>query len=208
MRYLITVSLLNSWLYALNAYEGYEDAAYEDFLRSLRRERSAPNAAMQTGIDFESDVEVAAMEPIIKERLDDPVYKVAAMVKGGVTQAALHVTREIDGIEFLLYGRLDWLRAGVISDIKRVNTSGKSPYQVGKYVSNIQHPFYFVICPGASRFDYLIFDGKEVFVETYTRTTLLQPAEDWVDTTIKEFMAFLKERGLLELYFEKWEARN
>lgn len=55
-RYLITQSLLSSWAYIFNAYEGYEEDAMESFLSTLRREPSEPTEAMLDGIDFENAV--------------------------------------------------------------------------------------------------------------------------------------------------------
>ena len=57
-RYMITHSLLSSWLYAMKG-NPYEDAtterdAYAEFLTVLRREPTPTTEAMQKGIDFEN----------------------------------------------------------------------------------------------------------------------------------------------------------
>ena len=58
--YLMTHSLLSSWLYAMKS-SPYEDLtserdAYGDFLKTLRREPTETTQAMQNGIDFENMV--------------------------------------------------------------------------------------------------------------------------------------------------------
>ena len=57
-RYMITHSLLSSWLYTMrdNPYETADstDDPMSDFLRTLRREPTPTTEAMQKGIDFEN----------------------------------------------------------------------------------------------------------------------------------------------------------
>ena len=57
MRYLMTHSLLSSWLYLMKE-NPYEDATTErdpmaEFMQTLRREPTPTTEAMQKGIDFE-----------------------------------------------------------------------------------------------------------------------------------------------------------
>ena len=194
-RYLITYSLLSSWLYIYRAYEGYEDAAYEDLLSTLRREDRPPNEAMQAGIDFENMVNACADGAQAKT---EAVGAVADIVRGGQKQVALYKDKNIGGFDFLLYGRLDCLKAGTIYDIK----FSKS-YEVGKFLDNTQHPFYFEICPEAREFEYLVSDGTDMFREKYHRDEVSD-----IDRTILDFMEFLKSVNLWDLYCEKWKARE
>ena len=65
-RYLMTHSLLSSWLYAIKE-NPFEDAASErdplaEFMQTLRREPTPTNEAMQNGIDFE-DLVTAIVTP-------------------------------------------------------------------------------------------------------------------------------------------------
>jgi len=194
-RYLITQSLLGSWLYIYRAFEGYEDTAYEDFLVALRREERPANEAMQAGIDFENMVNACADGAQAKTVA---VANVADIVRGGQKQVALYRDKDIGGVNFLLYGRLDYLKTGTIYDIK----FSKS-YEVGKFLDNTQHLFYFEICPEARVFEYLVSDGVDVFREKYNRLEVLS-----IDRTILDFVEFLRSAGLWELYCEKWKARE
>ena len=55
-RYLITQSLLSSWSYVHNCWEGCEEDAMASFLATLRREPAEVTEAMQDGIEFENAV--------------------------------------------------------------------------------------------------------------------------------------------------------
>lgn len=59
-------------------------------------------------------------------------------MRGGVLQYKARKPIEAGGMQLLLYGRLDCLKAGEIIDIKF-----SKGYDVGKYFSSTQHPAYF-----------------------------------------------------------------
>lgn len=198
---LITHSLLNSWLYALrdNPYGDDEDPM-EDFMRVLRRESSEPTEAMQKGIDFENLVTAIATGGDFDE--EHPWYKaaskVADMVRGGLFQYKATKRMTINGLEFLLYGRLDVLRAGEVEDIK---FSGS--YSRGKFVDYTQHPMYLELIPEAEVFRYIISNGTEVWTEEYRRDET-SPIED----VISDFADWLLVMGLMDTYKEFWTARE
>ena len=197
-RYLLTQSLLNSWLYLYKVNENFADSVYKDFLDVLYRKDRLPSKAMQAGIDFENMVTAAANGAKVKS---EAANKVADIVRGGQTQVALYQRKTIYCIDFLLYGRLDYLKAGTIYDVKFVIREGN--YEAGKYVDAIQHPFYFELLPEANQFDYLISDGIDVFTESYRRESV-----ESIDWTVSEFIDFLRVHKLLEVYYEKWAARS
>ena len=192
-RFLLTQSLLGNWLYIYNAFEGYEDAAHADFLKSLNREPIEQTEAMLAGIQFENMVNASAEGA---EAKDQCVNAIADIVRGGQKQVALYNSMTADGIEFLLYGKLDYLKVGVIYDIK----FSKS-YEAGKYTESIQHPFYFALCPEARQFEYLVSNGNDVFIERY-----MQSETPGIEKTITEFLSYLNYSGLANIYFEKWKA--
>jgi len=203
-RCLLTQSLLNSWLYTFKARDGNEDAAQADFIDVLNRVERPPNEAMTAGIHFESVVNAIVDKKAVKtdwiQSIGDTkgAEAIAKIVSGGQPQAALHKDKTINGINFLLYGKLDYLKAGTIYDIKYSKT-----YEAGKYLSSIQHPFYFELCPDALWFEYLVSNGSDVFVERYTRE-----ATERIDAMVEEFIAYLYETKLDSVYFDKWVARD
>jgi len=126
------------------------------------------------------------------------IMRAASIVGGGVSQVKLSKPKTIGGVDFLLYGRLDTLKAGTIYDLKFSKT-----YEAGKYIDSTQHPMYLELELGAIDFQYVVSDGKDVFLETYRREDV-RPIED----TIAEFMDFLRLSGLDGVYFEYWKARG
>lgn len=201
-RYLITPSLLNSWGYIWEAPKGVKEAesdlicledkkdiavakAKEDFLRVLERLPSEPNKYMQAGIDFE------------KECYEGKTC-VSPIIEGGAFQIVGKKEITIDNVDYLMYGRLDVLKGGVIYDIKRCVR-----YAPQKYISSYQHGFYMDLFPEAYKFVYLAFDGNALHQETYYR----EQCRD-TEQAIKAFHSWLVENDLIDLYEEKWKSRK
>lgn len=217
--YLLTHSLLSSWIFAMkdNPYEDTttEKDYFQEFLKSLRREPTETTEAMQNGIEFE-DLVTAIVEGkeefgFYKASPDDdslvpaatnehkwytPACQIANIVKGGLLQYKAKKPIEVSGEQFLLYGRLDVLKAGKVMDIKF-----SKGYERGKYLTSTQHPVYLELIPEASEFTYLVCNGVDVFKETYRRdeTPSIYP-------TIEQFVEFLKSTGLWAVYTAHWEA--
>lgn len=201
MRYMVTHSLLSSWLYAMkdNPYEDMttERDYFQEFLTVLKREPTETTEAMRNGIEFENLVTDILNGDADKDHSwYDAARKVAAKVAGGLAQFRAKAETEIDGIRVLLYGRLDWLRAGVIYD-----TKFSKSYDRGKYFDSTQHPMYFALIPEATEFSYIVSNGTDVWTETYRRDEAADIRE-----IISCFFAWLKDNGLFEIYKEKWVA--
>lgn len=200
--YLMTHSLLSSWLYAMKE-NPYEDATterdtYEDFLKTLRREPTETTEAMQKGIDFEDLVTaIVNGNADVTDKWYDAAKKVADIVGGGRLQYKVSKKIEVNGIELVLYGRLDALKAGVVYDIK---FSGS--YDVGKYITSTQHPTYLELIPEAETFTYLVSNGTYVWPETYRRdeTPSIIPI-------ISDFLKWLELQGLMNTYKENWSSK-
>jgi len=203
-RYLMTHSLLSSWLYAMKG-NPYEDAttekdAFAEFMMTLRREPTPTNEAMQKGIDFENLVTAIVNGEQTPPDLDkwyDAAYEVAEIVRGGLLQYKAKKEIEVAGITFLLYGRLDALKAGVVYDIKF-----SSGYDKGKYVTSTQHPTYLMLIPDAYEFTYLVSNGGSVWKETYHRDETADIRE-----VISDFVSWLEANDLMDTYKEHWEAK-
>ena len=201
MKYWLTQSLLSSWLYYINAEDEYTDTAWASFVATLRRERKEPTKAMQDGIRFEAMVnDLVAGEPITTDKRK-PNAKWAAAARrfaercaGGQPQVPVTGELSAAGMDFVLYGVCDYVKAGLILDIKKVTR-----YEYGKYQHSPQHPMYLHLIPEAARFDYLIFDGSSCYEETYRREDC-QP----IQQTIEDFARFLKDTDGLEVYKAFW----
>lgn len=203
-RYLMTHSLLSSWLYSMrsnpNENSTTERDRYEEFLKVLRREPTEQTEAMQKGIAFENLV-----TDILLGRGDrtnkwwDAAQKVACRICGGRLQLVAKKEVVIDDLTFLLYGRLDCLHAGTVYDIKF--TANPSNYYHGKYIDSTQHPMYLELVPEAKEFTYLISSGTDVWTETYRRDET-----NSIVSIIRQFVSDLKASGLIDVYKEKWLA--
>ena len=104
---------------------------------------------------------------------------------------------------FLVYGVLDALQAGIISDVKFKNKSFGSLDLAGEYFDSPQHPFYFFMVPEARLFRYLVSDGTDLYIEQYTPDETPDAGE-----LIAEFVDFLNVSGHMETYKKYWAARE
>lgn len=199
--YLLTHSLLSSWLYAMKD-SPYEDAtterdSYQEFLQALRREPGEQTEAMRNGIEFEDLVTaIVNGEADTEHKWYEAACKVAGIVKGGCLQYKAKKEITVSGIQILLYGRLDVLKAGEVID-----TKFSKGYERGKYIDSTQHPVYLELIPEADRFTYLVSNGSEVWTETYRRDET--PS---VFPIVEAFLAYLKENDLWDLYVAHWAA--
>ena len=204
MAWLMTHSLLSAWLYSMRdnpfADATTDDTSQEDFLRTLRREPTPMTDAIQRGIDFENMVTALTMgKPTDPQKSAwlDAAKNVAGIVKGAQLQYVAKKNVSLDGMDLLLYGRFDALKAGKIYDIKFTGS-----YDRGKYLDSTQHPMYLELMPTAKEFTYLVSNGTEVWTETYRRDETLS-----IYPTIHGFLQYLNDTGLIRIYKEKWGAK-
>ncbi len=203
-RYLITQSLIASWAYMFDCHEGCEDDAKNDFLRVLNRERVPPTDAMKAGQEFEREVyaQAAGLPRKPHAKWEEGIQEVAEVIRGAPVQLRYSRPLEVGGINFLVYGVLDALKAGIIYDVK-FSTKSLSGYEAyGKYLNSPQHPSYFYLVPEATEFKYLLSDGKDLYIETYPRDET-----ESIGPVIQRFIRSISEMNMLGLYKEKWLAQ-
>ena len=192
-KFLLTQSLLSSWQYALKGGE------WDDFLSTLRRERKPQSKAMLDGIRFENMVHAVSEGEEIgpEQEWYRPVVEICEIINQGRYQVKASRPLAVDGVEFVCYGILDFLKAGVIYDTKFSRT-----YRVGKYLDSPQHPMYFYLCPEVRRFEYIISDGNYVYREIY-----LPEDTEPIEKTIRQFMTWLDKTNLVGLYCQNWRSK-
>lgn len=200
MKYLMTQSLLNSYLYQFNCIDDYTEEAHQSFLNTLNKIYSPPNEAIQRGIDFERLVYEYTDPKNITDISTDEItaaINIADYIQGGSFQYVASKNININGLDLVLYGRLDALKAGVIYDIKYTQK-----YSVGKFIDSPQHPMYLELIPEAKEFIYLVSNGKCVWTEKYTReeTPSIYPI-------IQNFFEYLNNMNLMQVYKDKWKSR-
>ena len=196
--YKMTHSLLESWRRATDP--DADETAFGVFLDTLERKKRQKTKAMQDGIDFENAVtRYINNEAPGSERSGDELRAIAQFgnrLRGAQLQVREEKEIKVCGHEILLVGVADALKAGILSDIKRVQR-----YEYGKYQFSTQHPMYMELFPEALRFDYLIFDGKYCYMEQYRRGDF-EP----IQGTIKAFLEYLDGAELMEAYQKNWEV--
>lgn len=202
MTYWMTQSLLSAWTHYLNADDERSQAAWGSFVSTLRREEVGQTQAMRDGVLFEDMVNrLVAGNPLTdapNAKWDAAARRFAGRCSGGLSQMAVTGNLSAAGMDFCLYGVCDYVKAGLIMDIKKV-----ARYEYGKYQHSPQHPMYLHLLPEAKRFDYLIFDGSNCHIETYRREDC-KPIEQ----TISEFVRFLEDTGWLCIYKQFWRMNE
>lgn len=188
-KYLITPSLLNSWKYAISLENEYGNL--EDFKKVISREQFESSEAIELGFKFE-DFMIKNYEP----------------TKNGCYQVKLSKNITTNTGEYVLYGRLDCLKAGTIFDYKYTGS-----YDVGKFYGSYQTLIYFELCEEANEFEYLICnnykEGKNLeeinlYKENYSREDIKNIS---ISQEIDNFINWLKTNELYNLYCEKWESQ-
>ena len=190
-KFLLTQSLLSSWQYALKG------SSFDEFLSTLRREKKPQS--MLDGIRFENVVHAVSegAEITPEQEWYRPVKEICEIIAHGQYQVKASRPLVVDGVEFICYGILDFLKAGIIYDTKFSKT-----YHVGKYLDSPQHPMYFYLCPEVQKFEYIISDGSYVYRESY-----LPDDTDPIEKTVRQFMIWMDRAGLVDLYCENWRSK-
>lgn len=206
-RYKITKSLIESWYYVHDCWEGCEDDAMESFLRTLRCEpeelTDEQKQNIQNGHDFEELIESiangAAWETDKEHKWYRAAYELAQLVKDAQFQVRIRKPITVNGMEFEIVGVLDALREGTIFDFKFKNKSFGSLDLAGDYLDSAQHPFYFYLVPEARKFLYMVSDGNDIYIEQYF------PEESRsAEEIIAEFISFLESSNLMDEYKAHW----
>ena len=195
----ITQTLLSSWKWVY-----LKDDGYEEFLRTLNREKKPQTKAMLEGIRFENVLngvlDGAPIDP--KHEWLYPILEISDELWGASQQVTLFREIEVQGVPFLLHGVLDFLKQGIIYD-----TKFSTNYKVGKYLDSPQTSMYFALVPEARLFEYIISDGKYVYREKYPRYLIGDGIEP-IERTIDNFMSFLDRQNLLQTFKENWEVKK
>lgn len=135
---------------------------------------------MQNGLDFEDLVtDVLYGRATQSEPWYNAAAKIAGEIRGCQIQFKAKKVVQIHGMDILLYGRLDALGHGEITDIKF-----SKKYERGKYFDSTQHPMYFELISGAELFTYRISNGTEVWHEAYRREevrSIIPTVDAWVN---------------------------
>ena len=192
-KFRLTQSLISAYEWMFKKEDGYDE-----FIAALNREKKQPTVAMLDGIQYEnvlnSVLDGAEITP--DHEWYAPITEMAEELQGAQQQVTLFRDINVNGVDFLIHGVLDYLRAGEIWDCKFSKT-----YKLNKYLGSPQTAFYAYLVPEARRFTYIISDGTWVYRERYPKE-IIEPIEPY----IKNFMQFLDMHNLVNIYTEKWQV--
>ena len=184
---LLTQTLINSWLYLYQCDGEYYEKCYQDFLKTLKRIPLEDNEKFARGREFEKQV------------INGEYKEIYDIIKGGSYQVSKKKELVVDNLDFTVYGIADFIKNGVIYDTKRVNQ-----YELQKYQYSSQHLIYLYLFDDCYEFTYLIVDNSDTtYEETYKRNDLTMS----IETLIHNFISFLKENNLFNIYLEKWKGK-
>lgn len=201
--YLITPTLLNSFLYYKNyeaeasgegeefvSAEQKEAEARQGFLETLMRDEFTPTPSMLKGREFEDDI----FRYCKTGNGDGVIREIGDIVKGGEWQA--RCKKKLDG--FLLYAKADVIKRDTIYDIKYT-----SSYDVGKFYGSMQHRIEF-FCTGIPKFSYLISNTRDWWREDYVNH---HGVEQEIRLCIREWMSYLeRDPEAAELFHSRWKS--
>lgn len=184
---LLTQTLINSWLYLYQVDGEYYEKCYQDFLKTLKRIPLEDNEIFARGREFEKQV------------INGEYKEIYDIIKGGSYQVSKKKELVVDNLDFTVYGIADFIKNGVIYDTKRVNQ-----YELQKYQYSSQHLIYLYLFDDCYEFTYLIVDNSDTtYEETYKRNDLTMS----IETLIHNFISFLKENNLFNIYLENWKGK-
>ncbi len=190
--YYITPTLLNSWSYCI------KNGTLEDFIKVLNKEEFEPSESIIKGYEFEA---------YMQENYE------------GTKNGAYQVVVSKEHGDYLLYGKVDCLKGGIIYDYKYTKN-----YDVGKFFNNHQTLMYLEMIPEASKMVYLItnecdkieyaennfqdvksieYEVGDIFREEYTKDMF----PETIDSVLHKFEQWLKAYNLFDLYTEKWKCK-
>jgi hypothetical protein len=103
--------------------------------------------------------------------------------------------------DYLLYGIVDVLKAGIVYDLKYT-----SRYDVGKYRGNTQTVMYLTLVPEAHKMIYVASNDEKgngvIWQEEYSRDEI-EP----LDALLYNFRNWLEATKLWNVYIDLWRAR-
>lgn len=201
MRYLVTASLYNAYKYFCSCSDENYEQKKEEFIRTLRREKSEPTPLMLRGIEFENDIRKYTEGQPAKNEV---IKEIGDIVSGGIWQQKVGADITVGKFNIFLYGKMDCAKAPIIYDIKRSNN-----YDLGKYYDTIQHLLY-LHCSQLPKFRYLIAYGtaEEPIDWTAEDYQLDENTLPTLKTRIAEMLNWFEYSGYLPLYKEFWQAKG
>jgi len=208
MSLLIAPTLLDGYDWLMTAPESikkgtnvtWKQDAYQQLTDTLTRAPFRPNKAIIKGMEFErmacNKSKVADIDSL---NASANFKKVCKLIKGGAFQVKTKKFIQIDGVEYVLFNRLDVKFPMLIQDIKTTaNYRGAA-----NYLSKWQHKFY-TLTDKIRDFQYIIAEWQGADVDDFTIKDV-----HVIDYHAEDFEAIEKEiTGHVKLFMEFLEGNE
>lgn len=197
----ISPTFLDSFRYYIDAEPEYATQARQDLLDRLNGV-SVTNERMQAGIDFENAL-CNYCDGLLKFGEETPYSRCIEEMSGHVKGASRQVEvmcQLTDSV--VIRGYIDFLLGNTIIDVKTT-----SKYDCPKYLKNNQHRAYMGALheKGITRFQYLVTDFKDVFIEEYFwHESMLEELRGRVN----ELFSYLEDDVEMRQAFERKAGRS
>lgn len=182
-RYKLNASLINKYLY-------YKNNPYDNVLEQLK--------------DSLNNIWVDNEYTILGKKFEQEVYngkhgKLSSLIIPLEKQVWGNRTLNVGNVSIRFAGRLDALDRdkNVIYDIKRVGEFNERKYTDEQ---TVQHLIYFYLFPEVTDFYYLVTDRDLKTHVVHINNTIYANVEQKLTEVVIDFLNFLNEKGLLELY--------
>lgn len=204
---LVTPTLFDSLDFARTAPSSWRKKAYEDLVKKIRRERGTFPDWVLKGSKFEDAVYAKIQGSFFDDSPIDTESKAFAHVceqcAGGQFQTTHKRVLNVDGLDYLIYGKLDVEMPTEIIDIK-TTLNYKGPQ---KYLSKWQHKMYCWLT-GVTQFKYLVVEWVDepsykiaaVHQAKYVAPSMEQLEQDIV-SGIRYAAEYLQEKNLWDDYY-------
>lgn len=190
----ITPSLLDTdYFYRKSDYK-----SREDYMKTLRCEKTEQNESMLKGIKFENDCcnyENTSFENGEKEEYIQTCETVFNLIKDGVFQTKLTKEILVNGVTYKLVGKTDVIIADRVIDIK----FSKS-YDLNKYFYSAQWGAYLFLTE-LNKMQYVVSAGRGIYIEEYNLSK--EQAEQIMKSKIRNFIETLKYDEEAYLTYER-----
>jgi len=189
----ITPTLIDSFLFLRN--NGFQPDNFEDFINRINKVKTAQDDSAKKGVAFETCVNLTLSGEStceVNEFSFDPelVNKVVnKLIDYTGMQTWLEADVDFSYGTFKVGGFADYTQPSKITDLKTT-----SNYKLGKYTGYSQHKAFGLISPNIERFDYLITDFENVYLEPYMNR---KANHDEFINNVELFYSFCQEHSHL-----------
>ncbi|PVH26256.1 hypothetical protein [Sphingobacterium corticibacter] len=189
----ITPTLIDSFLFLQS--NGFQPDDFQEFINRINKVKTSQDDSAKKGVAFEScvnltlsgnptsDLDGFSFDPELVNKIVSKLFDYTGM------QVWIDADVDFSYGVFKVGGFADYTQPFKITDLKTT-----SNYKLGKYTNYSQHKAFGLIDPNIKRFDYLITDFENVYLEPYINKKAYH--EEFI-SNVEMFYLFCKEHSHL-----------